>query len=349
MTDHERVWASIRHEQPDRCPYQIGFTQKAHARMVEYLGDASFAGRISNAIYGTGANPGPRQGEIRLRASTACAEDAKPEVRPDFWRDEFGVIWNKTVDKDIGVVDNCLLPERTLDGCEFPDAHAPGKFDGFGERVAAGQGKFIQFGIGFSLFERAWTMRGMENLLVDMMECPEFVDDLLDAICDYNCGLVEQAVEYDIDSVHFGDDWGSQRGLIMGPERWRRFIMPRLERQYSLVKAHGKAVSIHSCGMTTAVIPDLIAIGLDIFNPFQPEVMDVYEMKRLYGDRLSFHGGVSTQQLLPFGTPLEVKETCRRLMREIGRDGGYIIAPAHGIPGDAKPENIAALMEVVEE
>jgi uroporphyrinogen decarboxylase len=333
MTERERVWASLRHEQPDRCPYQIGFTQNAHARMVEHFGDPHFAQRINNALYGVAADPGPLQGE----------------VEPGFWRDEFGVVWNRTVDQDIGVVDNLLLPECTLDGYEFPDPHAPGKFDGFAERVAAGRDYFVQFAIGFSLFERAWTLRGMENLLLDMIECPEFVDDLLDAICDYNCARVEQALEHEIDAVHFGDDWGSQRGLIMGPDLWRRFIMPRLERQYSLAKAKGKAVTIHSCGKITDVIPDLISIGLDMFNPFQPEVMDVYEMKRVYGDRLSFWGGVSIQQLLPFGTPQEVKDTCRRLMREIGRDGGYVIAPAHAIPGDAKPENIAALMEVVEE
>ena len=70
-------------------------------------------------------------------------------------------------------------------------------------------------------------------------------------------------------------------------------------------------------------------------------------MKRLYGDRLSFWGGVSTQQLLPYGTPDDVRRETRRLMTEIGRDGGYIIAPAHAIPGDAKPENILALIETL--
>ncbi len=333
MTNRERVWASLRHEQPDRCPYTIGFTQKARQNMVEYFGDADFAARLNNCMYTIAANPGPRQGEIE----------------PGFWRDEFGVIWNRTVDRDIGVVDNCLLPERTLEGYEFPDPYDPQKFAGFGQRLAASKGRFVEFAIGFSLFERAWTLRGMENLLVDMLEAPQFAHQLLEAICDYNCALVEQALEYEIDGVHFGDDWGCQRGLIMGPDMWREFLKPHLARQYGLAKARGKAVSIHSCGMVTEVIPDLIEIGVDLFNPFQPEVMDVYWMKRTYGDRLSFWGGISTQQLLPYGTPQEVREVARRMMAEVGRDGGYVLAPAHSIPGDAKPENIAALMEVVEE
>jgi uroporphyrinogen decarboxylase len=95
------------------------------------------------------------------------------------------------------------------------------------------------------------------------------------------------------------------------------------------------------------VFPQLIEIGLDCFNPFQPEVMDVYEMKRLHRDRLSFWGGISTQRLLPYGTPEEVRAEARRMMAEVGKDGGYIIAPAHAIPGDAKPENIMALIEAV--
>jgi uroporphyrinogen decarboxylase len=159
--------------------------------------------------------------------------------------------------------------------------------------------------------------------------------------------LVEEAVKYDIDGVHFGDDWGSQRGLLMGPKLWERFLKPRLARQYGAAKAAGKTVSIHSCGKVQELFPQLIEIGLDCFNPFQPEVMDPYEMKRLYGDRLSFWGGVSTQRLLPYGTPEEVRAEVRRLIREVGRNGGYILAPAHAIPGDAKPENIMALIQTV--
>ncbi len=97
------------------------------------------------------------------------------------------------------------------------------------------------------------------------------------------------------------------------------------------------------------VFGQLIEIGLDCFNPFQPEVMDPYEMKRLYGDRLAFWGGVSTQKLLPYGTPDDVRAEVGRLLREVGEGGGYICSPAHSIPGDAKPENIMAMIEVLRE
>ncbi|HJN14727.1 MAG TPA: uroporphyrinogen decarboxylase family protein [Armatimonadota bacterium] len=331
MTHKERVYAALNHEQPDQTPYCIGFTQKAHASMTEAYPDTDFIGMIDNSVHGVAANPGP----------LAMAVDDLTS------QDEFGVRWDKSIDRDIGNVCNRTLPERNLDSLEMPDPHAPDKFTGFDAQIAAGEGKFVQYGIGFSLYERAWTMRGMAELMMDMVEDPDFVHALLDAICDYNVALVEQAVTYDIDAVHFGDDWGSQRGLQMGPERWEEFIMPRLARQYGAAKDAGKFVTIHSCGMVQEVFPQLIECGLDCFNPFQPEVMDPYEMKAQFGDRLSFWGGVSTQKLLPYGSPDEVRAECRKLMAEVGKDGGYILAPAHAIPGDAKPENLMAMIETV--
>jgi uroporphyrinogen decarboxylase len=333
MTNKERVHAAFVHQQPDRTPYMIGFTQKAMAATVERYGSADFMQSIDNCFHGLGANPGPK--EKWLDQNT--------------FQDEFGVQWDRSIDRDIGNVCNCVIPERDLDNFELPDPRAPNKFAGFAERCAAANDKSALFSIGFSLFERAWTLRGMENLLMDMIEAPGFVDELLDLICGYNVALVEQAVKYQIDAVHFGDDWGTQRGLMMGPKLWERFLMPRLARQYAAVRQAGKSVVIHSCGKVQELFPRLIEIGVDCFNPFQPEVMDVYEMKRAFGDRLSFWGGVSTQKLLPYGTPEEVRAETRRLKAEVGRRGGYILAPAHSIPGDAKPENIMALIDEVNE
>ena len=146
----------------------------------------------------------------------------------------------------------------------------------------------------------------------------------------------------------FGDDWGQQGGLLMGPALWKEFIKPRISLMYARVKSHGKRVFIHSCGKVDELFPQLIACGLDVFNPFQPEVIDVYEAKRLYGDRLSFYGGISTQKTLPYGSVADVKDEVRRLLDSIGRDGGYIASPAHDVPRDAKPENIAAMIETLQ-
>ena len=96
------------------------------------------------------------------------------------------------------------------------------------------------------------------------------------------------------------------------------------------------------------IFPELIECGLDMFNPFQPEVMDVFEIKKKYGDTLSFYGGISTQRTLPYGTVDEVKDEVKRLIDIVGKNGGYVASPAHAIPADAKPENIAAMIEILQ-
>lgn len=269
------------------------------------------------------------------------------EIAPGFFRDHFGVVWNRTVDQDIGMVNGLLLPEATLAGYQFPEVDAEFYRTIYRRFVAKNSSRFRLGGIGFSLFERAWTLRGMDNLLADMLEHPDFVDDLLDQIMDYNLKVIKLALEFDIDAIHFGDDWGQQQGTIMGPALWRRFIKPRLKEMYALVKKHGKFVSQHSCGDVQLLFPDLIEIGLDIFNTFQPEIMDVIAMKREYGQYLTFWGGISTQRLLPFATPQQVSATVREMCQKLGQNGGYICAPTHDIPRDVPVENIVAMIEVL--
>ena len=133
----------------------------------------------------------------------------------------------------------------------------------------------------------------------------------------------------------------------MGPELWREFVKPVLKRMYSVVRAKGKFVMIHSCGDVDELFDDLIEIGVQCFNPFQPEVMDVFSLLESYRGRLAFHGGLSTQQTLPYGSAVEVIEATKRLLTA-GREGGYLFAPAHAVEGDVPLENILAFMEVVQ-
>ena len=215
------------------------------------------------------------------------------------------------------------------------------------ERIARYGDRFRVFQIGFSLYERAWTLRGMQNLLMDLYDHPDFVHDLLNAILDYNIAQVQKALKYDIDAVYFGDDWGQQHGLQMGAPLWRKFIYPVLKRMYGVVRDAGKYVFIHSCGDVDELFDDLIGIGLNCFNPFQPEVMDVAALMKQYRGRLTFHGGLSTQKTLPYGT---VEDVCRETERllELGREGGYIFAPAHDVEGDVPLKNMLAFIEVVQ-
>jgi uroporphyrinogen decarboxylase len=134
----------------------------------------------------------------------------------------------------------------------------------------------------------------------------------------------------------------------MSPAMWRKYFKPGMEKLFRMVKDRGLYLFFHSCGDIQCLIPELIEMGLDVLNPFQPEVMDVYEIKQKYGDRLSFYGGVSTQKLLPYGTVAEVETDIREKLRLLGNGGGYILAPAHAVQSDVPVENILKLVEVVQ-
>ena len=334
-TPRQRVLAALAHKQPDAVPYQISMTIPARAKAVEFYaarGIDDLDAYIGHHIASYEPEP----------------PDAWVEVRPDHWRDQFGVLWNREIDKDIGNPENQLVSPENLDAFELPDPHDPRRWAGWGAFVAAHPDRFRRVAVGFSLFERAWTLRGMENLLTDFALDEDFVDALFDKLTDWLLAIVAETLKREgCDCIHFGDDWGSQHGLIMGPAYWRRYLKPRLAKVYGRVREAGLFVSIHYCGDVKEVFGDLIEIGLQMFNPFQPEVMDVAEMKRLHGEKLTFHGGISTQQTLPYSSADEVAAEVKWLCETIGKDGGYVCSPAHDIPGDVPAENIAAVIETL--
>ena len=330
MTKRERVIAALQHKQTDFIPHSIGFTQVAKEKMAKFYKDDNFIEKIGNHItsfyYPGGDRPVPS--------------------KDGYFKDDFGVIWNRTVDKDIGVIDGFQIVKPDISSYQFPPVpeafirrHCEETLDGAGDC-------FTFASLGFSLFERAWTLTGMENLLIFMITDPDFVTELFDKITEFNMRLIDIFLDYDFDGVHFGDDWGQQQGLIMGPELWRKFIKPQLAKMYGAVKEKGRFVSQHSCGDINEVLPDLIEVGLDVYQTFQPEIYDVEAVKSLYGDKLSFWGGISTQRLLPFATPEKLLEESVRIMKLAGKSGGFIAAPTHDLPGDVPAENIDTLIRL---
>lgn len=330
MTKREVVRNVLEGRRPPYVPWNIGLTQEAREKLQQHYGSSDLEIPLQNHF-------------LRLGSDIGFFEDlGNCRVR-----DVFGAVWDRSVDKDIGIVEGCVLPEPTLQGYHFPDPLDPRFFAGIPERIEQFGDRFRVFQIGFSLYERAWTLRGIPNLLTDLYDNPDFVDDLLHTIADYNISQVREALKYDIDAVYFGDDWGMQRGLQMGPRMWRRFIYPVLKRMYGVVRGAGKFVMIHSCGDVDELFESLIELGVNCFNPFQPEVMDVEALLRQYRGRLAFHGGLSTQRTLPHGTIDDVRRETRHLL-ELGRDGGYIFAPAHDVEGDVALDNMLAFIEIVQ-
>jgi uroporphyrinogen decarboxylase len=268
-------------------------------------------------------------------------------VSPDTYEDMFGVRWKLGPDGgDIGTVVNRVIRDHGAGTYRFPEVDT--------ELVATAAkemdqdaGRFRMFRLTYALFERAWSLRGMEELMVDMMVNPAAASALFQRITEFNLQVLEAVLPHDFEGVYIGDDWGTQQGLIMGPGLWRTYIKPGLARMFAAIRAKGKYVLLHSCGNIGEVLPDLLDIGLHAYNTVQPELYDFGWIKREYGRHLTFWGGISTQSFLPFAAPREVAESCTQAIRILGAGGGFILAPTHAVTPDIPVENVQAMVDAV--
>ena len=194
---------------------------------------------------------------------------------------------------------------------------------------------------------------GLEKLLIDMMMETEYVDALFDKVMEVNIEIGKQLIEIGADIILAGDDFGSQNGMLLSPDTWRKYFKPRIKYMFEEFRKVDPAIKIawHSCGPILPIIPDFIEIGLDILNPVQPlaKGMNAEFLKKTYGTDLAFFGGIDIQELLPNGTQEEIIKEVNRISNIYSENGGYIIAPAHNIQDDTSIENILTFFKAVKE
>jgi len=195
-----------------------------------------------------------------------------------------------------------------------------------------------------TIWETAWYLRQMDNLMVDMSMNDPKAERLLDIITDKACYRAEKFVAMGIDILGLGDDIGIQGTTMLSSKMYEQWLAPRLKRVIDAAKAVKPdiLISYHSCGKITPLIPQLIDAGIDILNPVQPECMDFQEVHKQFGNRLAFNGTIGTQKLLPFGTPREIRDEVFRNLDIAGEKGGLFCCPTHVIEPEVPWENIEA-------
>jgi len=191
---------------------------------------------------------------------------------------------------------------------------------------------------------------GMEKIMMDMVLNPDFVHALFNKISNFYLELnkrIFEAAKGKIDILLIGDDLGAQDGLLISPRQIREFIFPHLKKYAELCRKYNVKVMFHSCGSIREIIPNLIDAGVEILNPIQVRAKGMVpeKLKREFGEKLCFHGGVDVQKTLPFGTVEDVKKEVRERINVLGENGGYILSPTHNFQADIPVENIMAFYE----
>jgi uroporphyrinogen decarboxylase len=192
------------------------------------------------------------------------------------------------------------------------------------------------------------NLRGDMQAMMDLVENPEIVEYCLGKLFDqaYTQTLrILEAIPGKVSYAYVAEDMGAQTDLLFSPRHIQRFLLPGMKRMIDLIHSAGVKVFHHNDGNITRILPDMVALGIDILNPIQWRAsgMDREALKAQYGDQLIFHGGVDNQHTLPFGTPDEVRQEVRDNLRILGAGGGYILAPCHNIQPNTPIENILAM------
>lgn len=328
MTRREAVIAVINHREAWPMPYTLDWTEQAAEGLTRLYGSADWKVRIDNYIRGAGGFGGGMP------------------VQPGEARDPYGTLWRVGAEVQM-VVEPAIKDPSQIATYRFPDVDAlyPAAVRAAQSEAVAGYDWFTTASIGLGIFERAWALRGMEGLMEDAAAEPEAVDLLFERIAEHQLGVLDRVLELPVDGIRFSDDWSDQRGIMLGPDRWRRMVKPRVARLYARAKSSGKYTLQHCCGNLSDVMPDLIEIGLDVIQSLQPEAMDVYALKRDFGRDITFWGGLGSQSILPFGTPDQIRAEVKKLATEMGRGGGYILGCAKAVLADTPPANFAACFE----
>jgi uroporphyrinogen decarboxylase len=378
MTSRDRVLAAINHEEPDRVPLVIGVSNATGIKMKTYQGIKELVGikAPDNYIYDW---PELGTAEIdeatmrRLHSDVRGVRDVHPsdtlkrnrererhspfidswgsgqkEIEPGVWFPGVHPLSEATTIKEIEAYPG------------WPDMSDFSRIAHVRERAnqLTEENEYAIMATPWLLFpfERAHAMQGMDVFLLNMALHSDFTHALLRKITELCKSLMAPFLEElgdNVDIIKIGDDLGTQDSLLISPKMYREFLKPLHADFISFIKKRTKAkVFFHTDGDVFPLIEDLIEIGVDILNPIQTsagKMSDLEGLKRRYGKEIVFCGAIDTHHVLPHGTPEEVRQEVRRVIRLLSPEGGYMVASVHTVMNDVPPENVLAMVDAVED
>jgi len=371
MNSKERLIAALNHETPDRVPLDLGgwvttISVKTYGRLLKKLGIE----REAKVFDWLRQNVAPEEDVLeRLGIDTRYVHLGEPhgwKFKPEqtekglYVTDEWGCGFLMPESSLYFNLVDSPLKEATIDDLEkhsWPNPDDSGYVEGVVQRARelsdAGEYGIVGNFAWESWFERAWKLRAMDRFYMDMIANKDFIHAILDKTLSLHLRLLENVLNacgQHLDVIIQGGDLAGQNTTLMSPETYREFIKPRQEKVVSFIKERTPAkVFWHSCGAVESLIDDFIDVGVDILNPVQVRAtgMDAVNLKKRYGDRIVFWGGVDSQQVLPNGSVKDVESEVRHLLKHAGVGGGLVVCSVHNIQADVPEENVLALYDSV--
>jgi uroporphyrinogen decarboxylase len=331
----QKVLKAINRISQEYLPTQIDYTPEMKEVIKEILStdDTEIDERLDNHIK-------------YLELNDKIRTDESEGIQYDIW----GVGWDLVLTEGFHIRRHPLLNSEDITKFKFPKPN-DNLLEILINKANMFKDKYFLFALqNFTLFERSWLLWGYENVLTSFYFRQKEINYLLDGITEFHIEVSKKILKLNVvDGLHTGDDFGTQRGLMMSPDTWRKFFKKRYKRIWEIYKEKNLPVMHHSCGNIMEIIEDLIEIGLDVLTPIQPEAMDIELLSKKFGNKLSFLGGISTQNTLPFGSPRMVRNEIINRIKVLGRNNGYIISPSHEVTSDCKKENFETLLETFTE
>lgn len=240
-------------------------------------------------------------------------------------KSEWGFEWQRLDDTMGQPKLHPLTSWDILDHYHVPDPHALGRFDHLQAFMDQNSDKYLMGSIGISGFNFITFLRGFENIMMDLVLEKEKLDRLMAIVFGFEEEMIRSFGKYQLDAISFGDDWGTQRSLMISPDMWREVFKPRYKQQFDLVHQQGMHVYFHCCGYINDIIPDLIEIGVDILNLNQPDLLGVEDLGERYRGKVCFNCPVDHQTVAIHGNREEIFQYVKKMKDHLSSpEGGFI-------------------------